>query len=246
MIKIFAMTALFIALSLPAIATEEGALDSAAPAETNAKPEITPAPTPIQVPATSRERREAARGYVLANYSPLDLLIFPKIGVTAGLVSSADRTWELEYLSGSYSVPAFIADIGGLNDTRVSLIARRYFGGPSFHFSYGLSYFDSSLHVGDKLLNGLSGGSYPYIDTVEIQSLGFNIAVGHRWTFPHQITLGVDWISWQQPIVTLKRRAAFLDYATNEADRTAMENGIKAISYFPRFCVAKFQFGMTF
>jgi len=246
MIALLCSLALSASASVSASAFDEEA-QTPAPSATDTSPETSAAPpAPPPAPPTSRERREKARWYLLANYSPMDLLIFPKFGATAGLVRTADKTWELEYLSGSYSVPAFIADLGSLTDMRISVIARRYFGGQSFNLSYGLSYFDTSLHVGDKLLNGLSSGLYPYADSVEIQSLGFNIAIGNRWTLPRRITIGVDWISWEQPVLILKRQSAFLDYVTNENDRNTMENGIKAISYFPRLSIAKAQFGMTF
>ncbi len=53
----------------------------------------------------TRARRAAASYFVLANYSPLDLLIPSKLGLTLGLIRDADKSQELEYLQGSVSVP---------------------------------------------------------------------------------------------------------------------------------------------
>lgn len=194
----------------------------------------------------TRFRRDKADYLALLNYSPVDLLIPSKQGITLGLIRDADKTWELEYLSGSISVPFIVEDLGKMSDTRISLIGRSYFGSNSFNFSYGLSYFDFLLHLGDKLLNRVSGGSYPSLDLIGVQSVGFNIGIGNRWTFKHNITLGIDWISWMQPLQITSKRSTFLDYATNEEDRDDVDKAITLISYMPRFAFLKLQLGILF
>lgn len=194
----------------------------------------------------TRDRREAADYFVLANYSPIDLLIPSKYGVTVGLIKTADKTWEMEYLRGSISVPFIVEDLGKMTDERLSLIGRSYFGGNSFNISYGLSYFDFSLHLGDKLLNRVTGGTYPSLDLVEVQSLGFNFALGNRWTFQRNITVGIDWISWAQPLAVTSKKSSFLDYASNQQDKDDVDKALKLISYFPRFALVKIQLGILF
>lgn len=194
----------------------------------------------------SQKRRSKADYFALLNYSPLDLLIPSKKGLTLGLISSAEKTWELEYLSGSVSVPFIIEDLGKMSDTRFSIIARSYSDNNSFNFSYGITYFDFSLHLGDRLLNGLSGGTYPSIDLVEISSLGLNFAFGNRWSFEKNMTFGVDWISLAQPLYILKKNSAFLDYATNQNDRDTVDKAMNMISFFPRIALFKIQFGVLF
>lgn len=110
-----------------------------------------------EVLAETRQRREKSNYFVLGNYSFLDLLIPGKYGLTLGYIKSADQTWEVEYLRGTISVPFFVKDLGSMTDERLALIGRSYMGGNSFNFSYSLSYFDFSLHIGDKLLNRVSG-----------------------------------------------------------------------------------------
>ena len=184
--------------------------------------------------------------FILGNYSLMDLLIPSKIGLSIGVVKSADVTWEIEYLKGSLSVPFVVEDLGKMEDEKISLIRRSYFGGNSFNFSYGLTYFDFSLHLGDKLLNRISGGNYPSLDLVRVQSAGFNLGIGNRWTFKKDITLGVDWISWSQPIFITKNNSSYLDYATNPEDRDRVDKAMKIISHFPRLAFLKFQFGVSF
>ena len=192
----------------------------------------------------THDRREKSSYFALLNYSPLDLLIPSKIGATFGVISNADKTWELEYLRGSMSIPFIIEDLGKLTDQRISLIRRSY-GVNSFNFNYGLSYFSLKLHIGDELLNKISG-VYPSYDVVDLRSIGFNIGVGNRWIFQKNITFGVDWFEWSQPVYVINKKSTFLDYATDPQDRDDMEAAIKVLSYFPRLTFLKLQFGMTF
>ncbi len=193
----------------------------------------------------TRVRREASSYLVMGSYSPVDLLIPGKIGLTAGLTAGADKTWELEYLKGSLSVPSVINDLGSMNDERVSLIGRSYFGNNSFNFGYGITYFNFNVHIGDDLLNR-AGGVYPSADLIVIQTLGVNLSLGNRWTFNRNFTLGVDWISWAQPFFMLKKQSGFEDQTNNPDDKDTVEKAIGLISYFPRFAVCKLQLGILF
>lgn len=199
-----------------------------------------------KVLSETRERREKANYFLLGNYSPIDFIIPGKYGFTLGLIRDADKTWELEYLRGSVSIPFVVQDLGQMTDERLSLIGRSYAGGNSFNVSYGLSYFDFSIHLGDKLLSRVTGGSYPSLDFVEVESLGFNLGIGNRWTFNQNITLGVDWVSWSQPLVVTKKQSAFLDYASNPQDRDDVDKSMKLIAYFPRLTLLKLQLGILF
>jgi hypothetical protein len=196
--------------------------------------------------AETRENRATSDYFAYLNYSPLDLLIPSKMGFTLGYSQSTDKTWEFEYLRGSLSVPFVVEDLGKMTDERFSLIKRSYYGGNSFNFSYGVTYFDFSLHLGDQLLNRVTGGTYPSIDLVELQSLGFNIGIGNRWAVNQNFTFGVDWVSWAQPVFITSKKSAFLDYANNQQDKDDVDKGVKLISYFPRFAFLKLQLGILF
>ncbi|MGZ3768020.1 MAG: hypothetical protein ACXVCP_05245 [Bdellovibrio sp.] len=195
--------------------------------------------------SATRDRRAGSSYFVLGNYSPLDLLIPSKYGVSLGLIVDADRTWEFEYLKGSFSVPFVVEDLGEMTDERYSLIRRFYFGGNSFNFSYGLSYFDFSVHLGNKFLNQVNA-NYPSVDLVQVDALGFNLAIGNRWTFDHNITLGVDWVSWAQPVFTTNKKSAFLDSSASQQDKENVDKALKTITYFPRLSFLKLQIGILF
>lgn len=196
--------------------------------------------------AETRIRREQSDYFALLNYSPLDLLIPSKIGGTLGIITKeGTKSWELEYLRGKMSVPFIIEDLGSLTDEKISLIRRSYGASNSFNFSYGLTYFNLNLHIGDKLLNKISG-SYPNYDIIDITALGFNLGLGNRWVFKKNITFGVDWFTWSQPVYVMNKKSAFLDYATDPDDRDDVETAIKVMSYFPRLTFLKIQLGMSF
>ena len=179
-------------------------------------------------------------------YSPIDLVIPSKLGLSLGLNNGGNNTWELEYLRGSVSVPFIIEDLGKMTDERISIIRRSYFGGNTFNVSYGISYFSFSMHLGDKLMNGLTGGAYPALDLVEIKSYGLNVGIGNRWIFNKNVSFGVDWISLSQPVMVTDKKSYFLDYASNQQDKDDVDKAMKVISYFPRIVLFKLQLGILF
>lgn len=194
----------------------------------------------------TRSRRGNSNYFFLGNFSYIDLLIPGKYGASFGVISGPDKTWEVEYLRASLSVPFLIEDLGQMTDDRFSIIRRNYFGGNSFNLSYGLSYMRFSIELGDEMLQRISGGVYPAMNLIEIESLGLNVGVGNRWTFGHDITLSVDWLAVAQPIYVTKKETKFLDYATDQKDRDNVSSAVSAISYMPRISFLKFQLGMLF
>lgn len=203
----------------------------------------------LVAPETSRDYRSRTVGYGLINYAPLDLIIPSKIGLTLGWTQSADQSWEFEYLRGKASVPFVIEDLGSVTDERFSVLGRSYFGSNSFNLSYGLAYNKFNMHLGSAFLSGVSGVPAASIDLVDIQSVGFNIGIGNRWTFKHNITLSVDWISWSQPVWVTKDDVPLLDDPNanmSDSDREDVDDAKKWASYLPRLSLFKIQLGMMF
>lgn len=189
--------------------------------------------------------RENHQYLASVSYSFADFPIPNKLGMTAGLITSVDQTWELEYMRGSISAPGFFRDLGALTDSRLSLIGRTYFGN-SFHVSYGLTYFSFNAQVGDQLMNTATNGVYPSMNAADVQGLGANLGIGNTWTFRKNITVGVDWLAVAQPFYTLKRSSDYLKYATDEQSRRSVEETLKILSYVPRFAMVNFHVGMLF
>ena len=217
------------------------------PAQTSAV-EAVPAVVEVPVPPVdnSGTRRAANKYFALLNYSLLDLMVPSKYGATVGVILDSNRTLEFEYLHGGLSTPFGIADIGSMQDTRYSLTGRHYFGFPAFNVSYGLGYYDFGIDLGNDILNRVSAGSVHNIDLIKVKAVGVHAGIGHRWVFKHDISFGIDWFSWSQPLQVTERESRILDYASNKNDRDRVTKAIDWIAHVPRISVFKIQFGMLF
>lgn len=193
----------------------------------------------------SRLVRQNSDYFVAANYSPIDLVLPSKLGFTLGLINDADYTWEAEYLKSSVSVPFLVDDIGEMKDERFSLIRRNYFGTETFNLSYGLSYFKFKVHIGNKYLASVAT-NVPDVDLIRVESLGFNVGIGNRWIFSNRWMLGVDWVSWSQPVVATRKQNIFEDYTTDEDSKDTINTAVKLITWVPRITLLKLQVGYSF
>ena len=191
------------------------------------------------------DRRENSDINFMGEYSALDLILPSKIGGSLGYVESSAYTFELEYLGASIAPPSFLEDVGSFTDRRVSAIVRSYSDRNSFNFHYGLSYFDTQIHVGSKYLQSSSGRPAD-LDLLGSRSLGFVVGVGNRWVLPHSFTVGVDWISWSQPLIIVEKNSDLLKYIQNQHDRDVLDSLLSTIGYFPRFSILKVGVGFTF
>jgi hypothetical protein len=90
-------------------------------------------------------------------YSPIDLIIPNKVGLHIAWKKSTTEFWEFEALSGKVAVPYLIADLGKMTDNRYSLLLRTKESDSSFNLTYGVTFFDFSIVLGDRFLNSLSG-----------------------------------------------------------------------------------------
>lgn len=242
MVRLIILAVFF--FSLVAAAEESTTANSSKDVSSPSEPTL---PEKVELQAqNTRLRRTMANGFLLADYSLIDLLIPSKYGFTAGYVQSADRTWEFEYLHGGLSFPFIIKNLGSMSDNRYSVITRSYAGRSSFNVSYGVTYFDFSAHLGSEYLQRNSGGYYPSADLLQLSGFGFNVGIGNRWTLAKNFTIGFDWISWSQPVFVTNRKSAFLNVASNPDDRHDVESTLNYIANFPRLTIAKLQIGFLF
>jgi hypothetical protein len=191
------------------------------------------------------DRRESSNVSILAEYSPFDLLIPGKIGGSIGFLQDRSTTLEAEYLGASYSVPAFIENIGDFSDKRISLVRRVYGDHNSLNFHYGLSYFDSNITVGSRYLASASNTN-AYSDLMKQRSVGFIVGVGSRWTFPKGFTVGVDWISYAQPLVVVQQDSSIINAIQDQNAKKTVQEVFQAALYFPRISILKLGLGWTF
>lgn len=199
----------------------------------------------VQALSHSRLVRSNSNYFAIGNFAPVDLILPSKFGLTLGIVSNADYTWELEYLKSSVSVPFLVDDIGEMTDERLSVIRRNYFGTETFNLSYGLSYNRFKVHIGSKYLAYIAT-NIPDVDLMQIDSLGFNVGIGNRWIFANRWMVGVDWVSWAQPVFTIKYNNKYSDYSTDEDSKDTVDTVAKLIRWVPRITLLKLQVGYSF
>ena len=193
----------------------------------------------------SRLMRQTYKYFGALNYAPVDLILPSKFGFTLGYVDTADKTWEFEYLKSSLSVPFIIEDLGEMTDERFSVIARDYFNTETFNLSYGLTYYKFKVHVGNKYLASVST-NIPDVELMRVDSVGFNVGVGNRWVFSNRWIVGLDWISWSQPVFTTRYNDKYAEFSNNPEDKDNAKKVLKLISWVPRITLLKLQIGYSF
>jgi hypothetical protein len=164
---------------------------------------------------SSKDWRRDKRFALFVNYAAFDLFLPGKKGASAVFMESEDNSWELEYLKADIAVPLLIQNLGAIEETRISLLKRSFWGSNSFSGYFGLSFNSLSVTLGDELLSKLTNGAVPNSNLLVLNSIGLNAGVGNRWTIWKGVTYGADWIGFSQPLLTTRRDAKVLDFATN-------------------------------
>lgn len=182
-------------------------------------------------------------------YSPIDLVIPSKYGASVYMASEDKNSqYELQLLRGSYSVSLLSVDFGKIVDQRISLLKRNYSQSGNFNWYYGLSYITFEGTLGATILSTLPpGSSIKSSELIDVQTLGLDIGFGHRWYFENNLSISVDWLGISQPVVTLKKEAAFLN--SSSSSQTDVDNVKKSMDLFaviPRLYTLKVSLGYNF
>jgi len=193
----------------------------------------------------SRLMRQTYKYYGTLNYAPVDLILPSKFGFTLGYVDTPEKTWEFEYLKSSVSVPFIIDDLGEMTDERFSVITRDYFGTETFNLSYGLTYYKFKVHLGNKYLASVAP-NIPDVELMRVDSLGFNVGIGNRWIFSNRWIVGLDWISWSQPVFTTRYNDKYAELTNDPNDKNTAADVLKLIKWVPRITLLKLQIGYSF
>lgn len=209
------------------------------------KVEPSPSPTPVkesahEVMESPSKTKTFSLGYAA---SPLSLWVPFKHGPYFGVRLSEASMMELGYFRGAVKVP-FFSDIGGFEDRQIYLIYRGF--SDSFNWHVGLNHVTYSAKIGDELLSRVTAGSVPSVELLEIQNLAVTAGLGHRWQIGDWLSLGVDWIALNIPVVNLKSETGFLDQATNQSDKDNVDKFVSVLKRFPTLTLLKLQLGVTF
>jgi len=243
--------------ALPVLADEGQVAPEAAVSDPLSVPEVFPdaapatpvleeEPVPVSegVPATVLE---LPKYYVGFNYSYFDLILPSKYGFSLGYIESPKDTYEFEYLRASVSIPvSVVKDLGSFSEVRMSLMDRHFFGEGTFNGLWGVVYNSNKLEIGNGILSRISSQGVPRVKPLQVDTLGVVGGVGNRWLFSNGIAFGVDWFTWAQPLIVIKKENQFRDVATNENDKNNIDTAVKALGYFPRLSILKVNLGMAF
>ena len=189
---------------------------------------------------------EAFRPWIFSvHYAYADLILPGKFGFKISRRDALTSMWEVEYTHGSFT-PFFIDNIGQFTEDRISLVRRHGAGGVAgFQWFYGAFYHQFKLEIGSALLGRLSN-YYPSADVVSLSGLGGMIGLSYGWLFQQKYYLGIDAVTYSQPLISLRREAKFLDVVTNPDDRDKVDTGLRVMQFFPRLGIAKLILGYNF
>ncbi len=200
----------------------------------------------ILAQANSLSTREASKAGAFAQLSLFDLIVPGKYGFSAYKHYNG-KQYEAEYLRGTMSVPLIIADIGSITDQRFTLRIRKFSEASNFNWYWGLTYFAFDAKLGSDLLNSLAPGqTIAEVDLARHRSLGLDLGLGHRWHFKNNVALGVDWVSWSQPLTTLKKDIPFLKSSGSQIAKEKVEKALNIAAYVPRFSIIRLSVGYVF
>lgn len=197
----------------------------------------------------SVEKRKSYNYGVNLIYSPIDLIIPGKYGASFD-ISSEDKNsqYELQYVRASYALSVLNVDFGKLTDHRFSLLKRKFSDSGNFNWYYGLSYISFQGTLGSSLLSSIApGNTVPNTDLIDVQSLGLDFGLGHRWYFQNNLSLSVDWFGFTQPLAILKKDAAYLNAtSSSQVDKDNVSKMVDILTSFPRLYTLKASLGYNF
>lgn len=163
------------------------------------------------------------------------------------LPAEKTRTQKNIDLRGTMSVPLVIADIGSVTDQRFTLRIRKFSTNGNFNWYWGVTYFAFDAKLGSDLLSSIAPGQpIPNVDLAHHRALGLDLGLGHRWHFKNNVALGVDWISWAQPLTTLEKDIPFLKSSSNQAAKEKVKKALGIAAYVPRFSLVRLSVGYVF
>lgn len=195
--------------------------------------------------ALNSGRREKKEWGVHFNYAYIDTWISGKKGINAYYVESSAVTWDFEYLKGSLSLPSFIFELGEFTDKRFSLLKRSFGDNNSFHYLYGVYYNHLNIHLGDDLLESVSGDERHSVDVMDIKVMGASWGIGNRWQTSGKFTWGIDWFTINMPLVRLGASTPYLDETNDKKDRENAKDAIETLQSYPTFSILKVQLGIS-
>ena len=195
---------------------------------------------------SSKESRAEKRYGVLGNFSLFEMWVLTKYGFTLEYIANPSWTWEFEYMHGSLSFGYFGLNIGRIQESRASILARSFGHRNSLNFLMGVFYDTFDLHLGSSLLDSVPGVPSSQIDLVRTHAMGLTWGIGNRWQTSQGFILGIDWLVINLPLTHFGQKSAFLDASNDTHYEDQVRNALNLLNKIPSAGILKFQVGMIF
>jgi hypothetical protein len=207
-------------------------------------PEIKSEITPVGLPrkTSTHEVRSNSIGTIMVGYQLITSWLPSKKTLSYTHIFNEKWSLEGEYAFQSIDTPFIGVDLGQIRERRFILQARRYVGN-SFHFSFGPVYNHFKARLGSDILDGLGN---EINSEFSAENLGFSGGIGNRWQWSNGLTLGIDWIRLNVPVLQTKVEDKVLDAVPGAEDRDDIKDVIRTFNRIPTFVVLGFNLGYTF
>lgn len=177
---------------------------------------------------------------IMVGYQLLTTWLPGKKTVSYTYIFNQDWSLEGEYSWQTINADFIGVDLGEISERRYSLLGRRYFGN-SFHMIMGAMYQDFRATASAKIINqGVDASRFG------AQGIGAVIGLGNRWQLKNGITLGIDWMRVNVPLLTTKTDDKILKGINNDSDSDDVKKVIRTFNRFPTFVVFGLSVGYTF
>jgi hypothetical protein len=205
------------------------------------KPE-TASLTPTKRGISKKDNRDASTSTVMVGYQLITSWLPSKKTLSYSHLFSERWTLEGEYSFQRIDTPFIGVDLGEIKERRFTLHARRYVSN-SFHFSFGGVLSDFSARLGSDTLDTF-GNSLS--SSFSARNLGITFGTGNRWQWNNGLTLGVDWIRLNVPLIQTGVEDNVLDDLPGGEDREDIKNVIETFNRIPTFVLLGLHLGYTF
>lgn len=189
--------------------------------------------------------RDQMQHSLIGTYSPFDLWVPSKLGVSYAFNKSASGSWEVEYLKGSVAFPFIVEELGSITDQRISLFYRSFSDRNSFSYLYGVNYSSLKIQLGTDLLATILTGDPSSFDVISVKTLGLTWGFGNRWQWDHFL-IGLDWFTLNIPVYTIEADAPFINATSSESKKDDAQEVLDFAKRIPTLAVLKIQLGISF
>ncbi len=191
---------------------------------------------------STQENRKNSKGSVMIGEQILTTWIPSKYTGSYTYIFNEKWSLEAEYSWASFSTKFVGIEIGEISENRSTLQAR-YYVSNSFHFTFGGVYSRFSAKLGNDYLDNLGN---KITTGFSAENLGITGGLGNRWQWSNGMTLGVDWIRINYPVVATKIDDNSLNDVADSADRNDLKDGIKTFNRIPTFLLFGLNIGYSF